>query len=97
MYARARPRQTAADMQQALLPFATASTGHPVAPDRNCSVRASPGSADITMCGALPTAVMLFAARALGAKRALLLKHCHSGEVAPMRQVVGYASVSIER
>jgi AmmeMemoRadiSam system protein B len=50
---------------------------------------------DITMCGVLPAAVMLFAARELGASQARLLKHCHSGEVTPMRKVVGYASVAI--
>ena len=50
----------------------------------------------ITMCGVLPTAVMLYAAKALGATQARLLKHCHSGNVAPMRKVVGYASVLIE-
>jgi MEMO1 family protein len=52
---------------------------------------------DISMCGALPTAVMLFAARAMGAKRVKLLKHYHSGDVAPMPRVVGYASVAIEQ
>jgi MEMO1 family protein len=51
---------------------------------------------NITMCGALPTAVLLFAAKVLGAKRASLLKHCHSGEATPMRRVVGYASVAVE-
>ncbi len=51
---------------------------------------------DISMCGVLPTAVFLFAAQALGAKRASLLKHCHSGDVVPMREVVGYASVAVE-
>lgn len=51
---------------------------------------------EISMCGVLPTAVMLFAANALGAKRARLLKHCHSGDVTPMRKVVGYASVAVE-
>jgi len=51
---------------------------------------------DITMCGALPTAVMLYAANALGRKRTRLLKHCHSGDVTRMRKVVGYASVTIE-
>jgi AmmeMemoRadiSam system protein B len=50
----------------------------------------------ITMCGVLPTAVALFAAKSLGAKRATLLKHCHSAEVTPMRKAVGYASVEIE-
>jgi AmmeMemoRadiSam system protein B len=51
---------------------------------------------NITMCGVIPTAVMLYAANGLGAKRATLLKHCHSGNVAPMRNVVGYASVALE-
>ncbi len=50
---------------------------------------------DISMCGALPTAVMLFAALELGASHANLLKHCHSGDIAPMRKVVGYASIAI--
>lgn len=51
---------------------------------------------NISMCGVLPTAVMLFAANALGGKCARLLKHCHSGDVSPMRKVVGYASVAVE-
>ena len=51
---------------------------------------------DISMCGVIPTAVFLFAARELGARRARLLKHCHSGDVVPMREVVGYASVAVE-
>lgn len=51
---------------------------------------------DITMCGVIPTAVMLFAAQACGVKRATLLNHCHSGDVTPMRKVVGYASVALE-
>src|SRR5262245_1316829 len=51
---------------------------------------------NITMCGLLPTAVLLFAANVVGAKQACLLKHCHSGDVAPMRRVVGYASVALE-
>ena len=50
----------------------------------------------ISMCGVIPTAVLLFAARNLGAAKARLLKHCHSGDYAPMREVVGYASVAIE-
>jgi AmmeMemoRadiSam system protein B len=52
---------------------------------------------NISMCGVLPTAVMLFAANYLGAKQARLLKHCHSGDVSPMRKVVGYASVALTR
>lgn len=50
---------------------------------------------DISMCGVIPTAVFLFAANALGARQARLLKHCHSGDAAPMREVVGYASVAV--
>jgi AmmeMemoRadiSam system protein B len=48
------------------------------------------------MCGVLPAAVLLFTANGLGVKRASLLKHCHSGDAAPMRKVVGYASVAFE-
>ncbi len=55
------------------------------------------GEKNITMCGVIPTAVMLFAAKALGVQRATLLSHCHSGHVKPMRKVVGYASVALER
>jgi AmmeMemoRadiSam system protein B len=51
---------------------------------------------DISMCGIIPTVVLLFAAKALGAKEARLLKHCHSGDAVPMREVVGYASVAVE-
>jgi hypothetical protein len=51
---------------------------------------------DISMCGVFPTAVFLFAAKALGANYARLLKHCHSGDVVPMSEVVGYASVAVE-
>jgi AmmeMemoRadiSam system protein B len=50
----------------------------------------------ITMCGVFPTAVMLYAAAALGATRGRLLKHCHSGDLTPMKRVVGYASIAIE-
>jgi AmmeMemoRadiSam system protein B len=51
---------------------------------------------NITMCGVIPAAVALFAVNALGATRAQLLKHCHSGDAAPMKEVVGYASVVFE-
>jgi AmmeMemoRadiSam system protein B len=51
---------------------------------------------NITMCGLLPTAVLLFAGNCLDGKHARLLKHCHSGDVTPMRKVVGYASVAFE-
>lgn len=52
---------------------------------------------DITMCGVVPATVMLYASKLLGAKQAELLKHCHSGDITPMRQVVGYASIAVER
>lgn len=51
---------------------------------------------DITMCGVLPTVALLYAAKALGANQTELLKHCHSGHVTPMRQVVGYASIALQ-
>ena len=51
---------------------------------------------NISMCGVIPAAIMLFAANALGAQRTRLLKHYHSGDVVPMRKVVGYASIAIE-
>ncbi len=52
---------------------------------------------NISMCGVLPAAVLLFSINALGGEHAHLLKHCHSGDVTKMREVVGYASVSFER
>jgi AmmeMemoRadiSam system protein B len=51
---------------------------------------------NITMCGVLPTVVLLYALTAFGAKEGQLLKHCHSGDVSPMKDVVGYASVAFE-
>ncbi len=50
---------------------------------------------EISMCGIAPTTVLLavLAGRPL---RRTLLKWGHSGEVAPMRDVVGYASVAWE-
>jgi hypothetical protein len=51
----------------------------------------------ITMCGVIPTAVVLCAAKALDVKHAILLKHYHSGDIMPMRKVVGYASIALER
>jgi AmmeMemoRadiSam system protein B len=51
---------------------------------------------NISMCGVIPTAIMLFAVNAMGAQRARLLNHCHSGDIIPMRKVVGYAAVAIE-
>ncbi len=50
----------------------------------------------ITMCGVVPTTAMLFAARALGATRAELVRYGNSGEVnGDTRQVVGYAGVVV--
>ena len=50
---------------------------------------------EITMCGIAPTTVMLAATRE-GAGEAHLLRWGHSGEVAAMRDVVGYASIVLE-
>lgn len=51
----------------------------------------------ITMCGYGPTAAMILAARALGATRGEILAYHHSGEVAPMAEVVGYLAAKVER
>lgn len=53
-------------------------------------------SKKITMCGVMPSAVMLIAALKLGATRAELLEYTNSGEVTgDNRQVVAYASVAV--
>lgn len=53
-------------------------------------------SEHITMCGVVPSAVMLVAARALGAQQAELVNYATSGDVTgDNRQVVGYASVTV--
>ena len=50
----------------------------------------------ITMCGGLPTVVMLRAALALGATRADLVAYANSGDVTgDQRKVVGYAGVAV--
>ena len=50
----------------------------------------------ITMCGVIPAAVMLVAAKELGATRAELLAYTTSGDVTgDYRQVVAYAAVEI--
>lgn len=50
----------------------------------------------ITMCGVVPAAVMLVAARELGAQQAELVNYATSGDVTgDNRQVVGYASVTV--
>lgn len=52
---------------------------------------------DITMCGAIPSAIAIYAAKALGARNARLVKYATSGEVnGDTRQVVGYAGVVIK-
>lgn len=51
---------------------------------------------DISMCGIAPTTVLLLATRAR-TLTARLLRWGHSGEVAPMRDVVGYAAITLER
>jgi len=51
---------------------------------------------DVSMCGFIPTTVMLVAAKKLGATRARLLKHATSGDInGDYGHVVGYASVLI--
>jgi AmmeMemoRadiSam system protein B len=51
---------------------------------------------DITMCGVIPSAVMLIAAKALGATATRLISYATSGEVnGDMQRVVGYASVTV--
>lgn len=51
---------------------------------------------NITMCGYVPTAIMLMAAKELGAKKAELVKYADSGEVTgDIEEVVGYAGIII--
>jgi len=50
----------------------------------------------ISMCGIIPTAVMLYAAIALGATQAKLIRYATSGEVSgDYEQVVGYAGIVV--
>lgn len=50
----------------------------------------------ITMCGVVPSAVMLVAARQLGAQQAELVAYATSGDITgDRRQVVGYAAVTV--
>jgi MEMO1 family protein len=52
---------------------------------------------DISMCGFIPTTVMLFAARAAGAKRAQLVRYGNSAERSgDETSVVGYAGVIVD-
>lgn len=51
----------------------------------------------ISMCGVIPTTITLVAAKALGAKRARLIRYATSGDVTgDYRQVVGYASFVVD-
>ncbi len=51
----------------------------------------------ITMCGYIPTIIMLSAAKELGAKEAELVKYTTSGETSgDYQQVVGYAGIIIK-
>ncbi len=55
-------------------------------------------SRDISMCGVIPTTVMLHAAKTLGAKGARLIRYTTSGETSgDYNQVVGYAGVVVYR
>ncbi len=51
----------------------------------------------ISMCGVIPTTIMLLAARALGATRSRTVRYATSGEISgDYAQVVGYAGVIVE-
>ncbi|MFH1563213.1 MAG: AmmeMemoRadiSam system protein B [Nitrospirota bacterium] len=51
----------------------------------------------ITMCGYIPTVIMLAAAKVLGAKEAELVKYTTSGETTgDYQQVVGYAGIIVK-
>ena len=51
----------------------------------------------ISMCGVIPSAVMLFAAKELGARKASLVRYTNSGEVSgDYERVVGYAGMMVE-
>ena len=52
---------------------------------------------DISMCGYAPTAIMLSAAKSLGAKTARLIKYQNSGDASgDYQSVVGYAGIIIK-
>ena len=51
---------------------------------------------NISMCGVIPTTVMLLSCLELGAHNAELLKHATSGDVSgDYSRVVGYAAISV--
>jgi AmmeMemoRadiSam system protein B len=52
---------------------------------------------DISMCGVIPAAIAIIAARALGAKKASVVRHSTSGDTSgDFKHVVGYAGVLID-
>lgn len=51
----------------------------------------------ISMCGYGPVMATMEATTRMGATEAKLLKYATSGDVSPMREVVGYASISFEK
>ncbi len=52
---------------------------------------------DISMCGFIPATIMLYSAKKLGAKEAVLVKYMTSGEVnKDYDQVVGYAGIVVK-
>jgi MEMO1 family protein len=54
------------------------------------------GEYDVSMCGFIPTAAMLIAAKQLGATKARLIKHATSGDINhDYAHVVGYASILV--
>lgn len=54
------------------------------------------GENRISMCGVVPTAIMLFAAKTLGAKETKLIQHATSGDVSgDYDAVVGYAGMIV--
>ena len=51
---------------------------------------------DISMCGVVPTTIMLFAAQILGATQATLVKYSDSGDSSgDKNSVVGYAGLTV--
>jgi len=53
-------------------------------------------SEQMSMCGVVPATAMLFAARALGATQARLVRYAHSGEATgDLESVVGYAGALV--
>lgn len=59
---------------------------------------ATVASLDISMCGAFPTAIMISAAKHLGAVSATSLRYSNSGDVTgDYTEVVGYAAIELDR